>query len=79
MGGGAARAAAGPRLARDGAHLEPQWRTWMRAEDAWFAADRTRERADLLVDGMVDVPGGFALISAPGRAPRRPRGERAPR
>ncbi len=51
----------------------------MRAEDAWFAADRTRERADLLVDGMVDVPGGFALISAPGRAPRRPRGERAPR
>ncbi|GAT66015.1 hypothetical protein HS048_26915 [Planomonospora sp. ID91781] len=53
-------------LARDGAHLEPQWRTWMRAEDEWFAADRTRERADLLVDGTVDVPGGFAPIAASG-------------
>ncbi|GLW11879.1 hypothetical protein Misp01_70070 [Microtetraspora sp. NBRC 13810] len=43
-------------LARDGAHLEPRWRTWMRQEDAWFAADSPRERADLLVDGAATCP-----------------------
>jgi hypothetical protein len=38
-------------LARDGARYEPQWRTWMREEERWFALDRPRDRADLLVDG----------------------------
>ncbi|GGO75788.1 uridine kinase family protein [Nocardioides deserti] len=38
-------------LARDGAEAEPHWRRWTVAEAAHFAADRTRERADLLVDG----------------------------
>jgi uridine kinase len=38
-------------LARDGDALRPQWHTWMRAEDAWFAADATRSRADLHLDG----------------------------
>ncbi|MGW0479600.1 uridine kinase family protein [Nonomuraea sp. NPDC003214] len=36
-------------LARDGAHLEPSWRTWFAKEEAWFAADGTRERADEIV------------------------------
>ncbi|GAA3440582.1 uridine kinase family protein [Planomonospora venezuelensis] len=51
-------------LARDGAALEPQWRSWMRAEDEWFAADGTRSRADLLVDGAA-VPGEFTGIRPP--------------
>jgi uridine kinase len=37
-------------LARDGAALEPQWRRWQEHEAAWFAADRTRERAQLHLD-----------------------------
>lgn len=37
-------------LERDGAGLEPQWRSWFVAEDVWFAADATRERADLIVN-----------------------------
>ncbi|MEV0613142.1 hypothetical protein AB0I81_07430 [Nonomuraea sp. NPDC050404] len=36
-------------LERDGAALEPRWREWFAAEEEWFAADRTRERADLVV------------------------------
>jgi uridine kinase len=38
-------------LARDGAAVEPHWRRWTVAEAEHFAVDRTRERADLLVDG----------------------------
>ncbi|MGY1709533.1 uridine kinase [Geodermatophilus sp. SYSU D00758] len=38
-------------LARDGAALEPQWRRWQGTEAAAFAAERTRERADVRVDG----------------------------
>lgn len=40
-------------LARDhgqGYDVTELWRTWMAEEDAFFAADRTRERADALVD-----------------------------
>ena len=29
---------------------EDLWKQWMREEDAFFAADRTRERADIVVD-----------------------------
>lgn len=36
-------------LERDGAALEPQWLRWFAAEEAWFAADATRARADLVV------------------------------
>ncbi|MFI6322336.1 uridine kinase [Nonomuraea sp. NPDC050556] len=36
-------------LDRDGPALEPQWVRWFAAEDAWFAADGTRSRADLIV------------------------------
>jgi uridine kinase len=38
-------------LARDGADLEAPWRAWMAMEDAFFAEDGTRDRADVLVDG----------------------------
>ncbi|GAA2853502.1 hypothetical protein GCM10020220_048480 [Nonomuraea rubra] len=36
-------------LERDGAALEPRWREWFEAERKWFAEDRTRERADVVV------------------------------
>ncbi|WP_043631331.1 uridine kinase family protein [Nonomuraea candida] len=36
-------------LERDGAALEPRWKEWFEAERAWFAEDRTRERADLVI------------------------------
>ena len=38
-------------LARDGAQMEPFWRTFMGAERELFARHRTQERADVLVDG----------------------------
>lgn len=38
-------------LQRDGEAVLPQWRRWMADEAALFARERTRERADLLVDG----------------------------
>jgi uridine kinase len=38
-------------LARDGAHLADEWRRWQRLEAAEFAAQDTRARADVLLDG----------------------------
>jgi hypothetical protein len=38
-------------IARDGAALGAEWARWMSLETAHFAADGTRSRADLLVDG----------------------------
>jgi uridine kinase len=38
-------------LERDGVAMEPHWRQFMRDEEALFGSDRTRERADVLVDG----------------------------
>jgi len=38
-------------LARDGAAVEDHWRTWMDTEREHFARERTRDRADVLVDG----------------------------
>lgn len=38
-------------LARDGHTLAPQWRRWMLTEAEFAAAHRTRERADIIVDG----------------------------
>lgn len=38
-------------LRRDGDALREQWVRWLRVEAAHFAADHTRERADLIVDG----------------------------
>jgi uridine kinase len=45
-------------LARDGADLEPQWRRWLDAERRLHDRERTRERADVVVDGSgSSVPG----------------------
>jgi uridine kinase len=38
-------------LARDGEAMEEHWRTFMRDERTLFARERTRHRADVLVDG----------------------------
>ncbi|WP_456599403.1 uridine kinase family protein [Blastococcus sp. SYSU DS0616] len=38
-------------LARDGAHLTGEWRRWQLTEAAHYAADGTRARADVVVDG----------------------------
>ena len=38
-------------VARDGDTVLPQWLAWMTDEDALFARERTRERADVVVDG----------------------------
>ena len=42
-------------LERDGEAMREEWLTWMRAEDVHFAAERTRERADVLVDGCARI------------------------
>jgi uridine kinase len=39
-------------LARDGADLREHWVAWREREDAMFARERTRERADVVVDGL---------------------------
>ena len=42
-------------LERDGAAMRAQWEQWMAGEGAHFAADRTRDRADLIVDGAPSI------------------------
>ena len=42
-------------LERDGDELRDEWLAWMAAERAHFAAEATRERADVLVDGCVSM------------------------
>jgi len=39
-------------LARDGAQVEPQWRRWLDDEAVLHRRHRTRDRADLRVDGV---------------------------
>ena len=43
-------------LERDGDGMRAQWERWMAEEDAHFAADRARDRADVIVDGAPSVP-----------------------
>lgn len=43
-------------LARDGAHLAGEWRRWQRLETAEFAAQDTRARADVRIDGGTPLP-----------------------
>jgi uridine kinase len=43
-------------LERDGEAMRPAWDRWMAGEDVFFARDRTRERADLVVDGSPTLP-----------------------
>jgi uridine kinase len=45
----------GRALARDGPGIEEPLRRWMAAEEGFFAATRTRERADRVVDGVARV------------------------
>ena len=43
-------------VARDGAELADHWRRWQVVEAAVFAAERTRERADLRIDVAGEAP-----------------------
>ena len=43
-------------LARDGEEVREHWLTFMADERALFAAERTRDRADVLVDGSGVLP-----------------------
>lgn len=43
-------------ISRDGEGLRDFWELWRRGEDAHYATDATRERADLVVDGDPAVP-----------------------
>ena len=50
-------------VARDGAALAEHWRQWQKTEAAVFAAEDTRARADLRVDGAAPGDGtGFFLL-----------------
>jgi uridine kinase len=50
-------------LARDGADLAAHWRRWQETEAAHFAAEDTRARADVRVDGAAaTTDGGFVLL-----------------
>ena len=42
-------------LARDGDRLRAEWLRWMDAEDALFAAEHTKERSDVIVDGTGEL------------------------
>lgn len=50
-------------LARDGDAMAPEWQRWQAMEADLFASDRTRERADLRVDGTADGgPDGYRTL-----------------
>jgi len=54
-------------MERDGAQVLPFWRAWQADEEEHFAADGTRARADLLVDGAAgsDDPGSGIVAVDP--------------
>jgi len=43
-------------LLRDGEHMRDHWLAWRTQEAAMFTAHRTRERAQLRVDGLTGLP-----------------------
>ncbi len=45
-------------IARDGDAFAPHWRQWAADEAAVFARERTRERADVRIDGAQPYPAG---------------------
>lgn len=49
-------------IERDGEALRGEWLRWMAYEEVYLAADRTRERADLVVDGSQESPGQFVIL-----------------
>lgn len=52
-------------LARDGAHFEAHWLRWQQTEAVTFAAEDTRARADVVVDGTVTLATPRASRPAP--------------
>jgi glycosidase/uridine kinase len=55
-------------LERDGEAMRDQWQRWMAAEDAFYADDPVRARADLLVEGDPTLPHDpeTELVAVPG-------------
>jgi hypothetical protein len=49
-------------LARDGEDLAAHWRRWQETEAAHFAAEGTRGRADVRVDGAAIAPAGGLVV-----------------
>ena len=58
-------------LARDGEALAPYWDAFVPDEDRLHARERTRERADVLVDGVSGATRSRDEAARPPRAPRR--------
>ena len=44
-------------ISRDGEAFRPHWQRWARQEEELFAAEGTRDRADLIMDGTWAQPG----------------------
>jgi hypothetical protein len=42
-------------IERDGDAFAPHWEQWAKDEAALFARERTRERADVIVDGTQPI------------------------
>jgi uridine kinase len=51
---------------RDGPGVLPHWRAWMTDEERHFARQRTRDRADVRVDGTVDWRDGATALTFTG-------------
>ena len=49
-------------LARDGEHVAEHWGRWQLEEAALFAAEDTRARADVRVDGAETPTDGFVVL-----------------
>jgi uridine kinase len=50
-------------IERDGEALRGEWLRWMAGEEVHFAANRTAERADLVVDGTRGSPCEFVMLT----------------
>lgn len=46
-------------IERDGEDMRSHWVEWQRMEQAFLAAEGTREAADVIIDGTQPVPGSF--------------------
>lgn len=49
-------------ISRDGEAVRPKWVAWMEAEELLFARERTRQRADVLVDGTGDADQAVVFV-----------------
>jgi uridine kinase len=57
-------------LDRDGPDLQPHWRRWLPEEHRLHDKERTRDRADVVVDG---ASGELRVVSRAGPSPHDPR------